>query len=221
MSALPAALHFRAEGLRRLVEKGNAAQRRDVMPDAPARQFAGRHRKKPVGRHVGAADQAIGGHCQDGDRAAVDEELELLFGFAAGIGFPLHAVQVLEFAYAAARHLVSKQPRAGQRSEHQNILRQRHGPGKGKRVECIRENGAYHGGQQNSPSRPDGAHQQEGEKVKEAEGDGRIHPPIDHRDARDEERCQSHSQRPAGENERSCDLSPWLNCRKKRLGPVQ
>ena len=77
-----------------------------------------------MGGLVGAQNQAIGRHGEDGHGAAFDQELELLFGRAPRGYFAFHPAQVLEFQRAAAADLEREEPNAAQRDEHQEVLRQ-------------------------------------------------------------------------------------------------
>jgi len=48
-------------------------------------ELARGHSQKPVRCRVGTGDQAVRGHGDDGHRTALDQELKLLFGCAAGM----------------------------------------------------------------------------------------------------------------------------------------
>ena len=149
-------------------------------------QLSRRHSEQAVGRRIGAQNDAVGGHGQDRGRAAVDQKLQLLLGLAARGRFRLHPAQILRLPAAAARHLVGEQAGAGQRREHQDVLRQRRAEGETERVEHIGQQCAEQRGQNHLPAGQDRAHQQHGKQVEEAEGEVEVDPPVDQRDHRDQ-----------------------------------
>ena len=139
-----------------------------------------------MGGGIGAEDLAGRSHRQDRRGAAFDEELELLFGFAAGDDFGFEPAAVGGFTAAAARHLVREQAGAGERGEDQNVLGEGCNRAEREGIEEIGEDGADHGGEQDPRAGEDGADQDEGQQVQEAKGDVEVDAPIDHGNGRDQ-----------------------------------
>ena len=125
---------------------------------------------------------AVGAHGEDGGGAAVDQELELFLGGAPGGGLLLDAVEVLQFPPAAAsRDFIGEQPCAGQCGEYQEsswgAKRRRSKPWGRK----IGQQGAGERGEEDGPTATQSRDQEHRKQVKEPEGYGRIHVPVDQR----------------------------------------
>ena len=182
-----AALHFGAEGLGRLAQERDAAQGRNVAADGSAVELSGRHTEETVGGGIGAQDQAVGPHGEDGGGAAIDEEFQLLLGLAPRGCLSFDAAEVFHLPAAAPGNLVGEQAGSGQRGEDQDVLRQGDTQGEGKGIEDDRRAGAKKRRQDHLPAGQGRAHQQHGKEVQEAEGNVEVDTPVDDGDDGDED----------------------------------
>ncbi len=176
----PAALHGGAE--RAPLFRGHSGalhigERRKKFVDRAAGECPCRNREEAVRGFIGQQHDSLRIRSEDRRRAALHENLQLLFHFAAGTDLALNLFGMQECGAAASNDLINEKPHAEEGRKDENVARySRKRPVEA--IEQLGQKGAESRGNGNLPASHDAAGQQHGEQIKESERDVSFNTPI-------------------------------------------
>ena len=200
---LAAGLHHSAKKLLGCLLYGDVCQRGKVTLNDSSWKLPIRNAQHSMRRLVGHQHTAIRIRRKDGDRAAVNEDLQLFFRFAARISLPLDFMKVLLRYPAVADHLTNEGTCSNKGGEEEHIPGDAGSQVPGQIAEHFRQEGAKGGDGANLPAAQNASNHQHGNQIEEAERNLRNHQPVQKRNGRNYGSCFEQNRSPGSLEENS------------------
>lgn len=189
-------MHDGAEGWLSLAEWGYGGECREVGLNGLSGEGCGREREEAVGGVVGEQDGAVGVGGEDGYGTAIDEDVQLLFGVAAGDDFVFDIGEMERGTLAAEDSFADVEAEAAEGEEVEEVAWDADLGVPDEAVEEFGEEGAGESDEDDVGAREDGSGERDGEEIEQRKRSFGGDSPVGDGDERGEEGC-------GGENSRT------------------
>lgn len=167
VAAMAAALHDSAEGWLAVAERGDGGESREVGLYGLSGEGGGRESKEAVGGVVGEQDGAVGIGSNDGYGTAVDEDVKLLFGVAAGDDFVFNVGEMERGTLTAEDSFADVEAEAAEGEEVEEVAWDADLGSPDEGVEEFGEEGAGECDEDDAWAREDSCGERDGEEIEQ------------------------------------------------------
>ena len=164
---------------------GDVGERREITMDGASEKSRLQKFQHAVGSLVGHKEATGGVCCDDGGRTALDEGVELLFGFEAGITLVFDFAELTDDDLAAAIDLVDEHANGEEGGEVEDIAWHACAEGPGELIELFGKKSAKGGGEYDLRGLENTPKHEHGKEIQEAERKVGYDAPIDQCNERD------------------------------------